>query len=258
MYVAPPELLDRGDGTYLSTFTPTVSGTYLAFITRGGVAILGSPYLFTVVPGMISAARSTLECIDGEESVCPLESDVAVVGVEAKFHVVARDAHGNVNTRPADTRPIDGDTFYYSAVGAGNYAKWRVANEVGTDNPGRYLATLNTTVSGSMAIRVTLGDTLVSLVATSIAPGPVSPADCEATSDSFPDATAGVAHVVTVVSRDEFGNQLIAGGLNATIQADAVDCFELQRVRRADPRDGRQRRHVRRRVQLGERWIVGD
>jgi hypothetical protein len=82
---------------------PTVSGTYLAFITRGGVAILGSPYLFTVVPGMISAARSTLECIDGEESVCPLESDVAVVGVEAKFHVVARDAHGNVNTRPADT-----------------------------------------------------------------------------------------------------------------------------------------------------------
>jgi len=51
----------------------------------------------------------------------------------------------------------------------------------------------------------------------------VSPADCEATSDSFPDATAGVAHVVTVVSRDEFGNQLIAGGLNATIQADAVD-----------------------------------
>ena len=157
VYVAPPELLDRGDGTYLSTFTPTVSGTYLAFITRGGVAILGSPYLFTVVPGMISAARSTLECIDGEESVCPLESDVAVVGVEAKFHVVARDAHGNVNTRPADTRPIDGDTFYYSAVGAGNYAKWRVANEVGTDNPGRYLATLNTTVSGSMAIRVTLG-----------------------------------------------------------------------------------------------------
>ena len=72
VYVAPPELLDRGDGTYLSTFTPTVSGTYLAFITRGGVAILGSPYLFTVVPGMISAARSTLECIDGEESVCPV------------------------------------------------------------------------------------------------------------------------------------------------------------------------------------------
>ena len=221
VYLSPPELEDRGDGTYLSEFVPTVAGTYLAIVTRGGSAIEGSPFLFTVVPGTISAAHCTLECVDGEESDCPLPPNAARVGREAKFHVVARDAHGNVNTRPADTRPIDGDTFYYSAMGAGNYAEWRVAPEVGTA-PGRYLATLSTTTAGKMEIRVTLGDELVKKVVTSVAPGLVSPAHCEATSDSFPYATAGVTHDVTIVTRDKYENRLIEGGSIPEIKADAV------------------------------------
>ena len=228
VYISPPELEDRGDGTYVSEFEPTVAGTYLAFVTRGGSAIEGSPFLFTVVPGTISAPNCTLECVVGEESDCPLRSNAAMVGREAKFHVVARDAHGNVNERPADTRPIDGDTFYYRAMGAGNYAKWQVAPEVGTA-PGRYLATLNTTTAGKMEIRVTLGDELVKNVETSIAPGPVSPAHCEATfpSDSYvpdsPKATAGVTHAVTIVTRDEYENRLIDSlGSIPEIYADAV------------------------------------
>jgi len=222
VYISPPELQDRGDGTYLSEFVPTVAGTYLAFVTRGGSAIKGSPFLFTVVPGTISAAHCTLECVVGEESDCPLRYNAAIVGGEAKFHVVARDAHGNVNKRPADTRPIDGDTFYYRAIGAGNYAKWQVAPEDGTAT-GRYLATVKTTTAGKMEIRVTLGDELVKDVVTSIAPGPVSPAHCEATSDSFPNATAGVTHAVTIVTRDKYDNRLIDSlGSIPEIYADAV------------------------------------
>ena len=113
-------------------------------------------------------------------------------------------------------------------MGAGNYAKWQVAPEVGTA-PGRYLATLNTTTAGKMEIRVTLGDELVKNVETSIAPGPVSPAHCEATfpSDSYvpdsPKATAGVTHAVTIVTRDEYENRLIDSlGSIPEIYADAV------------------------------------
>ena len=143
------------------------------------------------MPGTISAAHCTLECVVGEESDCPLPgNNAAIVGGEAKFHIVARGAHGNVNKRPADTRPIDGDTFYYRAMGAGNYAKWQVAPEDGTAT-GRYLATVQTTTAGKMEIRVTLGDELVKDVVTSIAPGPVSPAHCEAHLGLLPERHRG-------------------------------------------------------------------
>ena len=110
------------------------------------------------------------------------------------------DAHGNVNERPADTRPIDGDALL-PRDGRGELRRGRSRPRL--EPRRRYLATLNTTTAGKWNSRHPRRQARKN-VETSIAPGPVSPAH-EATfpSDSYvpdsPKATAGVTHAVTIV-----------------------------------------------------------
>ena len=38
------EVTDRGDGTYIATYTPTISGSYAMNVTLGRQPISGSPF----------------------------------------------------------------------------------------------------------------------------------------------------------------------------------------------------------------------
>ena len=206
--VAPPIPADRGDGTYLTTFVPTVAATYLVSVTRSSAHIKGSPYLLTVTPAATSALHSMLVCTSTLH--CGLDS--AVAGTRATFYVVAKDRFNNTQVGSGGT------TFYYSVVGSGGFTKVAVASSIGITQPGWFEAFFNTEVAGALTIRVTLGSELVREVNTKVSSTNVRPDRCTISSRAFPVATAGNIYEVTVTARDDYSNQLTSGGLpNARI-----------------------------------------
>jgi len=201
--VAPPAPVDRGDGTYLTTFMPSVAATYLVAVTRSASHIKGSPFLITVTPAATSAVHSMLVCLTIDN--CGLST--AVAGFQSTFFVIAKDRFNNTQIGSG------GSKFNYAIVGGGGFTKVSIANEVGTAMPGWHEAHFNTRVSGPATIRVTLGNDVVQVVKTTVSPSNVHPARCTTTSRAFPVATVGETYEVVVAARDDYGNQLTTGGI---------------------------------------------
>ena len=238
--VTVPSTLDRTNGLYETAFVPTLSGTWLLTVTRGGVQVQGSPYSVTVVPGVTSAAHSLLVCGDHEYAPgtdsenCPLSVSGATVGSAAPFYVLAKDDYNNT---VAMVRDLNGDAFYYSVVGGDekmNVNKWELASAVTSSDPagnGYHYGSFETNVVGTVNITVTLGPEVVDTRNVTVKAGGIYPANCVAVSDGVPSAVAGVTYQVALTTRDSLKNVLKIGGeslrLNVSKSGSEDDPVEL-------------------------------
>jgi adhesin/invasin len=183
-----PVPTDLGNGTYTSSYTPTVTGTDNVIISINGTAISGSPYASVVGAGGASGAQSTAT-VPG----------TTTAGNAANISVQARDANGNALT-------TGGASVVVNVIGA------NTASPTVTDNNnGTYSASYTPTVSGQDNIEITLGGVEISgsSFGNQINPGPVNAA--ASTSNVPASATAGDLVTYTVTARDQFGNAIGSG-----------------------------------------------
>ena len=229
--VTAPAPEDRRDGRYNTAFVPTVAARWTVAVTRGGVAVRGSPYAVTVIPGATSAAHSLLACGDAAVVAgtvganCPLLASGSVAGTKAWFYAVAKDKWNNTNSL---VTAVDGDAFYFSAIGgvdAMGVNEWAPAAAVldaDDGGTGWYSGSFATDVAGAVTLRLTLGAELVAERLVSVVPGPISPAKCVAVSAGVPTAVAGESYAVHFTARDAFGNALVSGGEALTMNVSRV------------------------------------
>ena len=229
--VTAPAPVDRRDGRYFTKFVPTVAARWTVAVTRGGVAVRGSPYAVTVIPGATSAAHSLLVCGDAAVVAgtvganCPLLASGSVAGTPAPFYAVAKDAWNNTNSL---VTAVDGDAFYFSAIGsvdAMEVNEWKPAEAVldaDRGGTGWYGGSFTTNVTGAVTLRLTLGAELVAERLVSVVPGPISPAKCVAVSAGVPTAVAGESYAVHFTARDANANALVSGGEALTMNVSRV------------------------------------
>ena len=229
--VAAPAPEDRRDGHYATAFVPTVAATWRVDVTRGGIAVRGSPYTMTVIPGATSAEHSLLACGDAaaapgtDGANCPLLAPGSVAGASAPFYAVAKDAWNNTNALVTE---VDGNAFYFSAIGASDAMgvnMWAPAESVTKADGGGtgwYRGEFKTDVAGDVTLRLTLGEFLVKERVVHVVPGPISPAKCVAVSAGVPTAVAGEAYAVSLAARDVKGNALVSGGEVLTMNVSRV------------------------------------
>ena len=210
---------------------PTVAARWTVAVTRGGVAVRGSPYAVTVIPGATSAAHSLLVCGDAAVVAgtvganCPLLASGSVAGTPAPFYAVAKDAWNNTNSL---VTAVDGDAFYFSAIGsvdAMEVNEWKPAEAVldaDRGGTGWYGGSFTTNVTGAVTLRLTLGAELVAERLVSVVPGPISPAKCVAVSAGVPTAVAGESYAVHFTARDANANALVSGGEALTMNVSRV------------------------------------
>lgn len=78
---------DNGDGTYVLTYTPQLSGTYQVSIRLGNTHIANSPYSVSVIPNIPAAAMTT---------AVGSALTSASTNVQTSFQITTRDAWGNL------------------------------------------------------------------------------------------------------------------------------------------------------------------
>jgi hypothetical protein len=179
---------DRGDGTYLGSYTPTVAGTDLVAITLNGAPLASSPFSSLVAAGAASPARATATVPGG------------TAGKPTQVVVQARDAYGN----PVGT---GGGVVLVSVSGANNFDKIAAA-DVGD---GTYVTSYTPTVAGTDLVAITMNGTRLatSPFASVVGPAAVSPQH----------ATAAISQgrryrptQIVVQARDQYGNPVRVGG----------------------------------------------
>ncbi len=186
---ATPPVTDQGNGTYTASYTPAATGTDNIAITLGGSPVGASPYSSTVGAGAPSAAQSTATVPGG------------VAGVATTVTVQAKDAAGNDLTT--------GGAAVVVTVSGANAAGPTGATDQGD---GTYTFQYTPTASGTDNVGITLngGTVGASPYTSTVSPGPPSAGNSVAV---VPGAgTAGAATVISVQARDQYGNDLSAGG----------------------------------------------
>ncbi len=186
---AAPAVTDLHDGSYTGGYMPTQSGTDLVAVTIGGVAVGNSPVSATVQAGPVSSARSTLQ-------VLPAQVIASAGGSVALVTLAVKDGFGNT---------VGGASVSFSASGTAN-----TLSPASTTTSGAGQATTNysSTLAGPRTISALVnGVTLTQTV--TVVPGAADAAKSVAT---VPGGQRRQTTVVTVTTRDQFGNPLQTGG----------------------------------------------
>ncbi len=186
---ASPAATDHHDGSYTGSYTPTQSGTDLVAVTIGGVAVGTSPVLVTVQAGPVSGARSTLQVLPAQV-IASTGASVALVTL------VATDGFGNA---------VGGASVSFSASGSAN-----TLSPASTTTSGAGQATTNysSTLAGTRTISALVNGVILTQAVT-VVPGA---ADAGKSGATVPSGQRRQATVITVTSRDQFGNPLTSGG----------------------------------------------
>jgi hypothetical protein len=195
---ATPVVTDNGDGTYTTTYTPTVAGTDNVAITLNGNAIGGSPYSTVIAAGTLDPAAST---------ITPPAQIVA--GGDSTVTITARDAHGN--------QVAAGGATVVLFINGVNPPSTPPVTDVGN---GTYTATHSPTIAGLEEYDATIDGDLIGggPYTTTVIPGPVSAAQSTAVVPG--SGGVGAATNITVQARDAFDNNLSLGG--ATVVVDVT------------------------------------
>ena len=152
---------DHGDGTYTATFTsPTTTGTTTLGATLDGTAVgttVGaSSLVVTLVPGPVSAARSTV-------TANPTNNVPSDGNTFSTITVVVKDAFDN---------PIPGRTVSLSVIGH----SYLITAPAPTDTNGLTTAQITSTLAETKTISASVGATNITQQArVAFVPAPVSP-----------------------------------------------------------------------------------
>lgn len=226
-------ITDLGDGTYRVRYKPLVAGTYLLNVMRGSDHALGSPMVVDVRAGATVANQSTLICSPDQQASCGLNDLQA--GSQGVFYIQARD-------RFAGNKTTADDEFFYSVTGAGGYSKDSLATARGDRYPGQYRAAYNTEIAGPLKITATLRGSLVATITTVVYPGRVDAQRCTMSSAAFPVSSVWTPgsepDLITITSRDAYGNRLSQGGLEFELLMSKTDESYAVTLTVEDNRDG--------------------
>ena len=193
------EVLDRNDGTYFATYTPSVSGLWMLHVTTGGSGghASGSPFSVLVLPGPTDAHASIAV---GEGT------SMAAIGEKTVVLVRTKDKRGN-------DRATGGD--YVHATLTQRSTNSVVHAKVRDTGDGTYQVSYVLTISALphdylMAIRVNNASIGGSPFRVRARPGPTV---CEQTiSISLPRCVAGTVSEAPIFAKDRLGNQRTSGG----------------------------------------------
>ncbi len=192
------KVTDNGNGTYTATFIGAIAGNNFIFATIGRVLVSSSAPNFTVNPGPVSLAKSTIAL--GGPSV--------IAGNTVTVTLQARDAAGNIVS--ANNLAV---TFYVKTT-TGGQGIFTFATPVKNAN-GAYSATFTGTFSGINTVGASInGQVVISkLPAIKVTPGPASLANSLVL---IPVNKVVVGGTTTVIlqARDAYGSKLTTGGLN--------------------------------------------
>ncbi len=191
---ATPAVTDHHDGSYTAAYTPTHSGTDLVAVTLGGTPIGSSPYAGTVQAGPVSTGHSTMQAVPAQITASTGSSAAAVT-------VVAQDGYDN---------PVSGAGVTFSAGGTNNSLTPTSAT---TATGGQATTSYSSTVAGPRTVSARVNGVTLTQVVT-VVPGAADPGQSDA---SVPSGQRFRSTVITVQSRDQFGNDLLAGGHQVTI-----------------------------------------
>jgi adhesin/invasin len=189
--------LSGGSGSCV--LTPTSAGSKTLVATYGG----DGSYQGSVSPGATHQ-------VDAFGPASPAHSTASVpaggtAGLSTMVTVQARDQFGNLLT-------VGGSSVVITVTGA-NAAGPVAATD---NNDGTYTVSYTPTVAGTDQVGVTLDGSPVSgsPFSSTVAAGAVDPASSSAV---VPDGVAGNPTTITVVARDQFGNQVATGGASVSV-----------------------------------------
>lgn len=184
---------DNANGSYTVMYSTLICGDYQVFIKVNNRVVPSCPLLLSVVAGKTY----------GPSSYCSGDGlQRAVGGIENFFTIQAQDVAGN-------PRILGGDDFKVVIDGP-QTVEGRILDY---DN-GTYRVEYLVQKSGDFKVHATLhGQNLRgSPYSLLVAPAEVLPVRCEARGVGIRDCIAGEDAKFTIVARDEFKNQLQAGG----------------------------------------------
>ncbi|MCZ6756203.1 MAG: hypothetical protein O7E49_12900, partial [Gemmatimonadetes bacterium] len=188
----------NGDGTYQAPFTASSPGTLLSI----GATIDGTP---------VSTPQPTVEV----GTIDPDSSLVQVDGGDAVTVVAGRTVQLSLRARDVFNRHIRGAgravTF---AVGGGVGESGGTVGPVADQGDGSYVATFTAVVAGTAtALQSTIAGSAADATPPTITVTPDTLSLATSTVSLADSVVAvGATTVVTLVTRDPFGNQLLAGG----------------------------------------------
>jgi hypothetical protein len=189
-----PQPTDNGDGTYTTSYTPTVAGTDNVAITLSGTPISGSPYTSVVGAGPPSPSTTTASV-----------PATGAAGSPTTITITVRDQNDNVVTGQAANLVV-------SVTGANT-----VTAPQPTDNgDGTYTTSYTPTVAGTDNVAITLSGTAISgsPYASVVAAGPPSPTN---TTASVPGGVVGTATGIVITVRDAGGNPVTGQAANLAV-----------------------------------------
>ena len=236
----PGRVIDRGDRTYVGTYSVSCAGQYALSVcsTQGG-ALCGSPFHLTVAPAAPAAERSSLVpqpfrgaavtrgyAAGGGAEVQPYTVPTVVAGEELSFGIRLRDMYGNRSELEDDAVEVEVLPAGGAAGGAGSLpgghppaCAVRAIEHV--DLCGVVVITLHQ--AGEHDVSVRLGAVLVGAAPARVR---VRPALACAThcylahsvgSMTIPATTKAT---LTLLTADAWGNPLVRGG--AAVSAEVV------------------------------------
>lgn len=183
------DVTDRGDGTYLVGYTPTISGSYVVHVTLNRVAIKGSPFTLTVDSDQTRPENCHVEGsgLSGSEA-----------GKAASFTIYKRDRHGHARTRGVDH-------FYADVQGPG---KWEC--RIRDERDGSYVVTYTAKAAGTYRLDIGLAPNVGPIAHSpfTIVVKPAAPDPRTTTLVAPPPSTVlcGRPFVLQLVARDRWGN----------------------------------------------------
>ncbi len=183
----------QGQARFTNLSITGLSGNYsLIFASAGFLAVISDPIALT--GGLPSGRRSSLQ-------VTP--SSIAAGNGTATVTAVVRD---DSNT------PITGASVLLTASGSGN----SLVQPGVTDPQGKATGTFSSTVAGSHTISAKAdGVDINQTVTVTVQPGSAEGGHSTAV---VPDGQQGSATVITITTRDQYGNQLTTGGATVVVR----------------------------------------
>jgi hypothetical protein len=203
------EVNDNKDGTYQIIAVGSVPGKYVLNVTRGGVFIMGAPFLLTLAPGTASSAP------EGSSFVL---DPIATAGSVKTFSILARDMFGNKLS-------VGGEKFVTQLVGTGaSFKNMLVRGFVDDNSDGSYFSYFMVEKAGPFEAAVTLdgmqirpGRWPITVVPAAVNPGKSSVSGTgldvlQSAGDVNVDSRF-IAPEIRIVPRDVFGNVYSFDGL---------------------------------------------
>jgi hypothetical protein len=202
-------------GIFDVTFTPHFAGDYTVNIRSNndnGIHIAGSPFIYTVTPLPVDVTRTTLTLTVPR---------TVTAGSTVSAAVVSRDMFGSVRSS-AD------DVFSYVVTGPGDMKIQGTTTLQGQ----RQVLSFIGDIAGSYTILATYDDSYVpgSPVYIIVTPGPADVEHYVADGPGISGALLGQAAAFVVRSRDQFGNQLDAGGKTFQAVLIPIDSFVTEPI----------------------------